>query len=48
MLQVDVVEQLIEAAIKENKMEAALARMTRFWDTLEFQVDTYVRVRGGD
>lgn len=42
---VDVVEQIVEAAMKENKMEAALERMSRFWDTLEFKVEKH---RGTD
>jgi len=38
---VEAVEELMEAAMKENKMEASLDRMRVYWDALEFQVNEY-------
>jgi dynein heavy chain len=37
------VEQVVECAVKENKMEQALTRMGAFWESLEFQVENYTQ-----
>ena len=37
----EAVEQIVEAAVKERKMETTLTRMTEFWDALQFQIETY-------